>query len=117
MQANDPLQRLLDLASTLGAQNFVVIDEKGAYQGVIVGNDLNAALIGRDAVPLLLVAELMRTDVPFVRTSDDLATVMEVFARHDVSHLPVCVASAPGKVIGLISRTGLMRKYQSGLAA
>jgi predicted transcriptional regulator len=74
-------------------------------------------LLDRDAIPLLIVAELMKRQIPFVRTSDDLATVLDVFSRFDVSHLPVCLPNAPGKVIGLISRAGLMRQYQSGLAA
>jgi CIC family chloride channel protein len=117
IQENDPFQRVLDLTATLGSQNFVVIDGKGLYLGMVVADDINLALIDRDAVPLLLVAELMRREIPFVRTSDDLATVSDVFSRHAVSHLPVCLPNSPGKIIGLISQAGLMRKYQSGLAA
>jgi CIC family chloride channel protein len=117
IQEADPFQRVLDLTSTLGAHNFVVIDAKGLYVGMVVADDINMALIDRDAVPLLLVAELMRRDIPFVRTSDDLATVLEVFSSHAVNYLPVCLPSSPGKIIGLISQAGLMRKYQSGLAA
>ncbi|MBV8780525.1 MAG: chloride channel protein [Phycisphaerae bacterium] len=117
LQEVDPFQRVLDLSSTLGSQNFIVIDKKGSYIGMVTSNDINLALLDRDAVPLLLVAELMRKEVPFVRTSDDLATVLDVFSRFDVSHLPVCLPNAPGKIIGLISRAGLMRQYQSGLAS
>jgi len=117
IQENDPFQRVLDLTASLGAQNFVVIDSKGLYLGMVVADDINMALIDRDAVPLLLVAELMRRNIPFVRTSDDLATVLDVFSRHSVNYLPVCLPSTPGKIIGLISQAGLMRKYQSGLAA
>ncbi|MDQ3438767.1 MAG: CBS domain-containing protein [Planctomycetota bacterium] len=57
----------------------------------------------------------MRTDLPLIRHSDDLASVFEMFARYDVSHLPVGVARSPGRVIGLISRAALMRRYQKGL--
>ncbi len=117
VQDVDPFQRVLDLTAQLGAQNFVVIDNKGVYQGMVVADDINLALIDRDAVPLLLVAELMRRDIPFVRTSDDLATVLAAFSSNGVSHLPVCLPNSPGKIIGLISQAGLMRKYQSGLAA
>jgi signal-transduction protein with cAMP-binding, CBS, and nucleotidyltransferase domain len=117
IQESDPFQRVLDLTATLGAQNFVVIDAKGVYMGMVVADDINMALIDRDAVPLLLVVELMRREIPFVRTSDDLATVLDVFSRHSVNYLPVCLPSSPGKIIGLISQAGLMRKYQSGIAA
>jgi CBS domain-containing protein len=116
IQETDPFQRVLDLTGSLGVQNFVVINEKGLYLGMVVAEDINLALIDRDAVPLLLVAELMRREIPFVRTSDDLATVLDVFSRHAATHLPVCLPNSPGKIIGLISQAGLMRKYQSGLA-
>jgi CBS domain-containing protein len=82
---------------------------------MLLMDDVRPALLEREAIPLLLVHELMRTDLPMMRHSDDLATVFEMFARHDVSHLPVGVATSPGRVIGLISRAALMRRYQKGL--
>jgi chloride channel protein, CIC family len=115
VQPSDPFQRVLDLMSQMGSSTFIVIDKQGYYVGMITDDDVNTALMQREAVPLLLVSELMRTDVPFVRNTDDLASVLDVFSRHDVDHLPVCLAQSPGKVIGLISRAGLMRHYQEQL--
>jgi chloride channel protein, CIC family len=115
VQPSDPFQRVLDLMTQLQVSNFIVIDKQGHYIGMLTEDDINIALMQREAVPLLLVGELMRPDVPFVRNSDDLAHVLDVFTRHDVDHLPVCLEQSPGKVIGLISRAGLMRRYQDGL--
>jgi predicted transcriptional regulator len=64
----------------------------------------------------MIVKELMRADVPIVKNTDDLATVFDTFSRMELSHLPVSVSYAPDKVIGLISRTALMRAYQEGLS-
>jgi CIC family chloride channel protein len=114
VSANDPFQRVLDL-TTNGITTFVVVDRTGSYKGMLLMDDVRPALLEREAIPLLLVHELMRTDLPMMRHSDDLATVFEMFARHDVSHLPVGVATSPGRVIGLISRAALMRRYQKGL--
>ena len=75
----------------------------------------STALIQRDAMPLLLVRDVMRRDVPIVRSADDLSTVLDAFTRLEVDHLPVCLPKSPGKVIGLISRSALMRRYQEGL--
>jgi signal-transduction protein with cAMP-binding, CBS, and nucleotidyltransferase domain len=116
VKISDPFQVVLDRAASMGITNFVVTDEQGFYVGMIVDKEFNLALLDREAVPLLLVSELMRTDVPFVRNSDDLASVLEIFARFEIDHLPVCLAQAPGKVIGLISRGGLMRTYHAKLA-
>ncbi|HEV2292938.1 MAG TPA: chloride channel protein [Tepidisphaeraceae bacterium] len=114
VNATDPFQRVLDL-TTNGLATFVVVDKHGSYKGMVLMDDVRTVLLEREAVPLLLVHELMRTDLPLVRTGDDLASVFEMFARYDVSHLPVAVTTSPGNVVGLISRAALMRRYQKGL--
>ena len=112
---SDPFQRVLDLSSQMGVNNFPVLDKQGYYIGMLTEDDINIALMEREAVPLLLVGEVMRHDIPFVRNSDDLAAVLDIFSRHEIDHLPVCLAQTPGKIIGLISRAGLMRAYQAKL--
>ena len=67
-------------------------------------------------VPLLVVGEMVRQDIPLVKTTDDLGAVLETFSSFDVSRLPVTLPGRPKQVIGLISRAGLMRRYQKGLA-
>lgn len=116
VQASDSMQHLLDLKAKMGTSNFVVIDRGGFYTGLVAEQDIYTALVQRDAVPLLLAGELMRPDVPLLRNTDDLATVLAVFSRYDVDYLPVSLEQSPGKVIGLISRAGLMRRYQMQLA-
>jgi CIC family chloride channel protein len=112
IQASDPLQRVLELMSQMGTSNFVVIDKEGRYLGMLVSEDINVALMQREAIPLMIVSELMRTDLPRLNSTDDLAAAMDAFARYDVSQLPVVLAAAPDKVIGMISRAGLLRRYQ-----
>ena len=113
VQPTDPLQRLLDLMEQLGTSSFVVIDDKGLYSGMVVNDDINDALMHREAIPLMVVGELMRPDVPIVKSGDDLGSVFDLMNHLELSHLPVELNNAPGKVIGLISRAGVMRKYQS----
>jgi CIC family chloride channel protein len=112
---SDPFQRVLDLSSQMQVNNFPVLDKQGYYIGMLTEDDVNIALMEREAVPLLTVGEVMRHDIPFVRNTDDLGAVMDIFSRHEVDHLPVCLAQSPGKIIGLISRAGLMRCYQAKL--
>lgn len=112
----DPFQKVIDISDETGTSNFVVTDSQGRYAGLILGPDIRLALIQREAVPLLLVRDLMRPGAPIVTISDDLATVLDSFAVNDVDFLPVTVSKESGKIIGLISRGGLMRRYQKGLA-
>jgi CIC family chloride channel protein len=116
VHADDPMQRLLDLTVDRNIADFVVSDRQGQYLGMVVGDDVKRALIDREAVPLLLVEEIMRSDLPIVRNTDDLATVMAMFSAHDVSRLPVGLPGNRFRVIGLVSRAALMRQYQQALA-
>jgi CIC family chloride channel protein len=113
---HDPLQTALSIADQTGAGNFVVVDDRKTYAGMLVARDLNTALMQREAVPLLLVEELVRADIPLVSNKEDLATVLDIFARHDVDHLPVSISPTTGRVIGVISRSATMRRYQRALA-
>ena len=117
VRSSDPLQRLLELSLyDEGTSDFVVTDREGHYLGMVVREDIRHALYDREAVPLLLVEEVMRADLPIVRHTDDLATVMNQFSAHDVSRLPVGLPGNSAKVIGLVSRAALMRRYQQALA-
>jgi predicted transcriptional regulator len=82
---------------------------------MVLSTDLNPVLMDQDAVPILVVRDLMRRDIRPVRTTDDLAAVFDAFSRYDVNHLPVSVPESRDKVIGLVSRSAVIRKYQEAL--
>lgn len=116
VQPGDPLDRVLDLTTRLNVSSIVVTDAQGRYAGMVVQEDLNAALIDREAVPLLLVSEVMRGDVPLISTADDLASVLDVFMRTDLGALPVGLPTPRGKVVGIITRAALVRRYRAAAA-
>jgi len=116
VRTSDPFQRVLDLTGSTGATDFVVLDKAGLYAGMVIAEDIKTALMAREAIPLLLVGEMMRTDIPLVRSSDDLAAVLDAFSRHEVGRLPVTISNDSGKIIGLVSRAALMKRYQMALA-
>lgn len=115
LKLSDPFQRVLELMNQTHVADFAVVDDEGTYKGMIVAEDVRTALVEREAVPLLLVEEMIRTDVPYALTSDDLAKTMDAFAKYDISHLAACFPGRPGRVIGLIGRASLMRRYQQEL--
>jgi CIC family chloride channel protein len=110
-----PFENIIKLTAENGAGDFVVFDKTGEYAGMVTADEVRTALLQPESIPLLLAGEVLRPDVPCVRSSDDLATIMETFATFEVTRLPVCVASDPGHVIGLISRGALMRRYHKAL--
>ncbi|MCH8152919.1 MAG: chloride channel protein [Planctomycetes bacterium] len=112
---DDSAQRLLELSEEFSAGDFVVVDEQDHYVGMVTGDDLRAALVYREAIPLLQVNELQRGDLPVVMPDDTLDVVLDKFSRHDVQSLAVLEESGRGRVLGLITRSHLMRKYQDEL--
>jgi CIC family chloride channel protein len=108
----DPAQVLLDLSESKGASDFIVINERGNYAGMVTADDLKSALVYRDAIPLLQVNELERSNLPTVTTDDSLDTVLEKFSRNDVDALPVFSAEDVEHAVGLITRNRLMQVYQ-----
>jgi len=109
------LERLLQLTEETGASDVVALNPDGTYAGMVSSDDMRTALWQREAIPLLTVGELVRAEVPVVHSSDDLATVLATFSGYEVNRLPVCVAARPDRVIGLVSRSALMRRYHRAL--
>ncbi len=109
-------QRLLELSEERAVSDFVVVDERNHYAGMVTGADLRAALVYREAIPLLQVNELQRSDLPTVAPEETLDVVLDKFAKHDVHSLAVIDESAAGRVRGLITRSNLMHRYQVALA-
>lgn len=117
VHSGDAFKKILDLTAATGAGDFLVVDDKGNYLGMVVADDIKTALLEPEAIPLLTCGDLLRSDITPVKNTDDLETVMGTFAHFDVGRLPVVTAYGPNRVIGFISRGGLMRRYQQELAS
>jgi chloride channel protein, CIC family len=111
-----PLEKLLELTSQTGVSDFVLFASDGKYTGMVVADDLRTALLEREAIPLLVAGEVSRADLPTVRSTDDLARVLETFSLYEVARLPVSLATDPDRIIGLISRRALMQRYNQALS-
>ena len=111
----DPVQKLIDLATEIDVGEFIVVNERDEYVGLVVAEDLRTALLQPEAVPLLVVGELMRTSIPVIHRSDALDVVFDAFSGSDVDSLPIA-SDGPGerhdKVITLQS---VMNCYQAEL--
>jgi len=116
IHASDPLSKLVSLYADKNVPDFVVTEpETGRYIGMVTGADMRTALIDREAIPLLLVAELMRTDLPGVRRDETLDTVLDKFAMHDVASLCVVSPIDERLAMGVITRREVLRRYRQAL--
>ncbi|MCL4221492.1 MAG: chloride channel protein [Phycisphaerales bacterium] len=113
--ASDPLSKLITLHANYNVPDFPVVDQGGQYMGMVTGADMRTALIDREAVPLLLVAELLRPELPTIAVDESLDSVMEKFALHEVASLCLIDPASPGRPLALISRTKVMKRYREAL--
>jgi CIC family chloride channel protein len=112
---SDPLAKLVAMHAVHRVPDFPVVDETGRYIGMVVGADMRSALIDREAIPLLLVAEIMRTDLPAILPDEHLDSVMDKFAAHDVASLCL-LDDAPGaRPAALITRGKVLSRYRAAL--
>ena len=114
----DPLSKLSELRGSYHIVDFVVTDDAGRYVGMVTGQDMRTALMEREAIPYLLVEELLRRDLPTIHPDDTLDTVLEKFSKHDVASLPLVEAGEESRTVsGLITRARLMQRYQTELTS
>lgn len=113
--ASDPLSKLITLHAHHNVPDFPVVDADGRYMGMVTGADMRTALIDREAIPLLLVAELMRNDLPVIKPDEHLDTVMEKFASNEVSSLVLVDGFEGTKPLALVTRAKVMTRYNQVL--
>lgn len=112
----DPLSKLIEMQGRHLVTDFVIVDQtSGKYMGMVTGQDIRTALLDREAIPLLLVAELMRTDLPTVGREETLDSVLARFSVHDVSSLCVVSPIDPTLAMGMVTRSDVMKRYQAVL--
>ena len=62
-----------------------------------------------------LTPELVRSTIPTVSPTETLDSVLDKFARSDVDALPLTSPHNPEHIEGLITRQGVMNRYQQEL--
>ncbi len=111
------LQDVIRMAVDLETADFIVTDHAGKYHGLLIGEDLRAALLQPEAVPFLVAGELARAEVPTVKENDTLDTVLDKFSRFEVPGFAVVGEKCETEFVGMVTRAALMRRYQQELAS
>ncbi len=110
-----PLQEIIAKTADVDVSDFVVIDKKGRYQGLLCEKDMRNTLLHPEAIPLLIGEELAHFDVPVVSVTDTLDQILDRFSRLEVNSLPVVDGAGSHVFVGMVSRAALMRRYMNEL--
>jgi CIC family chloride channel protein len=116
IHASDLMEKLLACAQESELHDFIVTDSDGRYQSMVTGEDIRTALLCPDAIPLLVVGELAKP-YPTLLLFDTLETAINKFSMHNIESLAIVASADDPHVIGVITRSDLMRMYQHTLSA
>jgi CIC family chloride channel protein len=99
------------------ATDFVVLDRAGNYLGLLTAEDVRVVMLAPESAPLLLVGEVMRSNVPPLKCTDTLEVAWDLFARNEVNQLVVLGGAEGKRVEGMLARGDLMRRYHEEMGA
>jgi CBS domain-containing protein len=88
-------------------QGFPLVSESGSLAGVVTRKDLWSA----DADPAAPVEKLLKRPPVVVFDDCSLREAADHMVRHDVGRLPVMSRQAAGKMVGIITRSDLLRAH------
>jgi len=111
-----PLARLYQLFQETNYLGFPVVDEKGLLYGIVTLQDLEKALTaGNEPLRELKVSDVAIVDPVTVYPDEPIWTAIQKMAPRDLARLPVVSRSSDKTLIGLISRSNILRAYDVGI--
>jgi CIC family chloride channel protein len=111
LRLGDRLTEVIDRLSTTTFHALPVTDAEGRLLGVVSLEEVHLASTLPHARPLVLAADLMRSDVTPLRPEDRLDRALELFVESDLLALPVIDGSPEGRVVGVVKRADISSTY------
>ena len=87
------------------------VDAEGRLLGVVSVEEVYLAMRIPDAISVVLIEDLMRSDVSPLQLSDSMDRAMELFVENDLLELPVVDDSEQNRVVGTVSRAEISGTY------
>jgi CIC family chloride channel protein len=109
-----PSDRLADVLARLGQtpfQTVPVADAEGRLLGVVSLEEVHLASQSPNLSPLVVAADLMRSDVTPLQLDDRLDRAQELFVENDLLALPVVDNLVNRRVLGIVKRSDIAGAY------
>ncbi|MGH7139742.1 MAG: CBS domain-containing protein [Pirellulales bacterium] len=119
LNLGDSLPDILKRFSRSPYHGLPVTDGEGHLLGVVTLEDIHLASQSPHIGPLVLAADLMRSDITPLRAGDRLDRALEMFVENDQPELPLVDESTLPCVIGIVKRSDISAiylRYVHGLA-
>jgi CIC family chloride channel protein len=115
VQENMKFGELLDFISRSPYSDFPVLDDNGKLVGMISFQGFKEVAFEKGLEDVIIVRELMSTDLVTVTERDDLHHALEKISTRDMEQLLVVDPRDPTRVIGMLSRRDILTAYNKAL--
>lgn len=105
------LREVLDLLSSSRQYAFPVLNEKDELEGIVSLQDFQEAVGRPELVDVLVVGELMTSEVCTALPNDTLEQALLKIGDRNIEYLPVLESAESRKMIGLVSRRDILSCY------
>ena len=111
LHPDDPLSAVLSRLSDATYSVLPVVDDENRLLGVVNLEEVHLAAQAAHMQPLILAADLMRTDVVPLQPRDQLDRALELFVENDLFALPVVNDLQRRRLIGMVRRFEIASAY------
>jgi CBS domain-containing protein len=111
LRAHEPLAAVIERLSSVPYPVLPVVDGETRLLGVVNLEEVHLASQASALGPLILAADLMRSDVRPLTPDDTLDRALELFIENDLLALPVVNDLKQRKVIGMVRRFEISSAY------
>lgn len=115
VSVDTPLGKIVQLLQQGELTDFPVIDSDQTLRGIVTFQDIRSVMMKSELYSFLIAADFMKADPPAVRADSSLLDALHLFTQSDVRHLPVVNGPNDNRVIGIITRSSLMERYNQAL--
>lgn len=109
------LNQILNVLQSSRYSDLPVTDSQGRFLGMISFQDLRTILLESGLADLILARDVLREDVLTVSPTDTLLDALNRFGLHDLDHLPVVDPENRSRLLGLLTRSDVMARYNKEL--
>lgn len=111
LKSQTSLGEMVSMLKNRGLTDFPVVDDDGNLKGVVSFENIREVITEFDLYPVLIAADAIGDDVPAVGADASLTEALATFSKYDVHNLPVVNGVQNQKLVGVITRSDLMRHY------
>ncbi len=109
---NMTVNKLMQFIEKSHHVGFPVVNAQGELAGMVTYVEIHKAVLDKLDTEKVLIAQIMRTDIPLVHPEDILVDVVKQMQESHTDRVAVVEVGQPKRLIGLITRSNIMAAYQ-----